>query len=671
MKAVLRPGAPAALAILVLASLAGAALLLATGGGPQPTYDGLPDPGALTGYGVPVLSMGSDVLAVVVVGSLLVPLLTMKSLTDDLSGPGLRAVVSVRRMALLWLLMIAAEMVFTLSDQLAVPAWHLTPGLIVEFVTTIDQGRSLGLQAVLVLMVAVASRWVLTIREAGYLLLMALIATLPPVLTGHASAAGSHDTAILSMLLHVVGVMVWAGGVVALWWHLRSSPTLRMRAATRFSPLAAWGFAIVAASGVVNALVRLGSLSAFVTSGYGRGVLAKIAILGLLGLLGLAARRAIRTRGTEQEGLGAARLAALGGVETALMTVAVALGAALSRTPPPVGEPYVSAAESLLAGPVPPPPTTARMLTEVTPSGVGLAVMLLGGAAYIAGILALRRRGQRWPVLRTIAWFAGLLVVGYATVGGLGVYSRMLFSVHMVAHMALSMMAPILLVVGAPLTLALQALPGSDLRGGTGPRQMLAGALRSRPMQVLTHPAVAAFIFVASVYVVYLSGIFDELMLNHLGHAFMELHFLLAGMLFFEVLIGIAPLPRRLPYIAAVGLMVIAMSFHAFFAISVMNMSTLIGGDYYRVVGASYGTDLQADQYVAGSLTWAFGEIPLLLVLGVLLVRWVSSDAREAARFDRKADRDGDAELAEYNAWLAQLGESQTPPQTERDPGSP
>jgi putative copper resistance protein D len=276
-------------------------------------------------------------------------------------------------------------------------------------------------------------------------------------------------------------------------------------------------------------------------------------------------------------------------------------------------------------------------------------------------VLALRRRGDRWSVGRTVAFAGGLLVVGYATCGGLGLYSHVMFSAHMASHMVLSMVAPILLVLGAPVSLALRALPGSDLPGGEGPRQLLARALRSRPVRVLTHPVVAALVFVGSVYAIYLTDVFGVLMENHLGHAFMEVHFLVAGVLFYEVLIGDAPLPRRLPHLGRLGLLLVAMPFHAFFAIAVMSSEQVIGEEYYRTLDRGYASDLLQDQYVGGSLTWALGEVPMVLLLVVLLVQWVRHDRREAARHDRRAERDGDAELAAYNRLLARLAAADGP----------
>lgn len=651
-RTVRRPGLAAAGILAV--GLAALWLLLVLGGGaPQPEPTGLPDAGPWTGWGLPVATYAGELLGIVVVGALLVPVLVATG-DPELGGRGFRAVRTVGPLALGWALVALATLVLTYSDQFAVPVLDVAPAEVWGFARTVDQGQALLVQAVLALTVAAASRFVFTIRAAGGVLALAIATLLPPVFTGHSASAGSHDTAVVSLLLHVGAVAVWVGGLVALWWYLGSAPALRAIAARRFSALAAWCFAVTAASGVVNALVRLGGPAGFVTSDYGRGALVKVLLLGLVGVLAWRSR-ALALGRLGVDGRGWRDLAVLTGLELAVLATAVALGVGLSRTPPPVGSPYTSTAESLLGGPLPPAPSAYRLLTEFTPSGIGLAIVGLGGAAYAVGVWRLRRDGGRWNVGRTIAWYLGLALVGYATFGGLGTYSHVMFSAHMAAHMILSMVAPILLVLGAPVTLALRALPGADRPGGRGPKHWLAGVLRSRPVRVLTHPVVASLLFVGSLYAIYFSGLFEALMENHLGHAFMELHFLIVGCLYFEVLVGDAPVPRRLSHLARLGLLLVVMPFHAFFAIAVMNESTVIGGGYYRLLDRPYATDLLHDQYLAGSMTWALGEVPMVLLLVVLLAQWYRSDAREAKRLDRRADRDGDAELAAYNRMLEGL----------------
>ncbi len=299
--------------------------------------------------------------------------------------------------------------------------------------------------------------------------------------------------------------------------------------------------------------------------------------------------------------------------------------------PHPAGE-LQTPAELLVGGALPPDPTFGRLLWTWQLSGVGLMVVLLGGVAYAVGVLRLRRRGDRWSPWRTASFAFGLLVVLYATCGGLGVYSEVLFSVHMVAHMALAMLAPIFLVLGAP--------PPSALRAPARCRR----ARRHRPAPdavrgaalavagVVTHPVVAGLLFVGSLYVVYLGGLFGVLMDHHLGHAAMEIHFLASGLLFFEIIIGDSPV-RRLPHIARLGLLMVTIAFHAFFAVAVMSTEGVNGARYYETL--AYARDPLEDHTLAGSATWALGEVPMVLLIVVLLLQWWGDDSREARRRDR------------------------------------
>ncbi|MGZ4602634.1 MAG: cytochrome c oxidase assembly protein, partial [Kineosporiaceae bacterium] len=331
------------------------------------------------------------------------------------------------------------------------------------------------------------------------------------------------------------------------------------------------------------------------------------------------------------------------------------------RTPTPAQQALpVDPGSQLLGFAMPPAPTPARLLLSLTADGFALVVLALGASLYAAGVLALHRRGDRWPVGRTISWAAGLVVFAWATVGGLGLYSHVLFSAHMGAHMLVSMLAPILLVLGAPATLALRSLPGPRVKGERGPRQLLLAVLHSRAVRILTHPVVAFVIFVGSLYLLYYSSLYPALMTNHLGHTAMQLHFLATGLLFFYVIIGVDPAPRRIHPLAAVGLLFAAMALHAFFAVSLMSSRQVLALDYFGALQRPYAQDLLADQYLGGGLSWGLGELPIVLVLGVVLVLWVRADDREARRHDRAADRAaatgrGVDELAAYNTYLASL----------------
>lgn len=667
-----RPDAPPAvperrrlasvLAIVAVVGMIATAALLVLGGGVDSEAEEFAaegvDPGALTIWAIPMLEFVARAAAIVVVGCLLAPPLVVKRLDDELGRVTRRATRAATWGALVWAVAALASAVFEVSDAWALPVGELPYSTITQQLFDTSQGQAALVQIVLVLVVALAARWVATARETTGLLGVALLALIPPVLTGHSASAGSHDLAIVSMVVHVIAAVVWIGGVVALWWHLADAPRSRARAVRRFSSIAAAALALTAFSGVVNAWVRINGVDGL-TSAYGAGAVAKTGVLVVLGLIAwrLRSHLALGLEGPDTpQGASVRVFALLTAAELAAMSVAVGLGVALSRTPPPVGEPYANGAEALLGGPLPPTPTFERLLWGFNASGVGLLVVLGGLVAYAIGVRTVRRRGDRWPVLRTVSFMGGLAVLAYATLGGLGVYSHVLFSAHMVSHMLLSMVAPILLVAGAPINLALNALPGSDVRGGQGPRQILAAVLQSRPARILSHPVVTAVLFVGSLYAIYFTGAFEWLMTNHLGHAWMELHFLITGYLFYESLIGLAPVPHRLPYLARLGLLVLVAPFHAFFSITLMGASTPVAEGFYSQLDRPYATDLLRDQNIGGSLSWAIGEIPILMVVIILLFQWLRSDRAESRRYDRREDASEDAELKAYNERLAAMG---------------
>jgi putative copper resistance protein D len=279
----------------------------------------------------------------------------------------------------------------------------------------------------------------------------------------------------------------------------------------------------------------------------------------------------------------------------------------------------------------------------------------------------LSRNGVKWPVGRTIAFALGISVIDFATSGGLGLYSFFSFSHHMMAHMLLGMVAPIGIVLGAPITLALRALPagrsipGSDeeLESERGPRGLLIAILASRPIAIMSNPLVALAIFDGSLFALYFTPLFEILMGSHLGHIVMSLHFLLAGILFFHVIIGIDPRPKQYPFIFRIVILFAAMSIHAFFSIALLSATSLIGAEYYETLATPWVTNLLEDQRIGASIGWAMGEVPILLSLVATFIQWMRSDEREAARIEKRSNlaksRGEKDELEQYNDYLAEL----------------
>ncbi|MGW6238821.1 cytochrome c oxidase assembly protein [Streptomyces sp. NPDC055094] len=299
------------------------------------------------------------------------------------------------------------------------------------------------------------------------------------------------------------------------------------------------------------------------------------------------------------------------------------------------------------------PPFTLGRALEFSPDLFFLIGCLLGLVLYGAGVLKLRRRGDSWPVGRTIAFVLGVLTVALVMCTKLNDYGMVMFSVHMVQHMIISMVSPILLLLGAPVTLALRALPVAG-RGRKGPRELLLALLHSRYVRIVTHPAFTIPLFIASLYGLYFTPLFDFLMESKAGHIAMMVHFLAVGLVFFWPIMGVDPGPHRPGYVMRMLELFAGMPFHAFFGIALMMASEPMV-DAYRDPPASLGIEALTDQNAAGGIAWAFSEIPSVLVLIALVFQWYRSEQRQAKRSDRAADRDGDKELAAYNAYLASL----------------
>ncbi|MEV8401798.1 cytochrome c oxidase assembly protein [Streptomyces niveus] len=299
------------------------------------------------------------------------------------------------------------------------------------------------------------------------------------------------------------------------------------------------------------------------------------------------------------------------------------------------------------------PPFTLSRALEFSPDAFFLVGCLLALALYGWGVVRLRGRGDSWSPGRTISFVLGVLTVVLTMCTALNDYGMVMFSVHMVQHMVISMVSPILLLLGAPVTLALRALPVAG-RGRKGPRELLLALLHSRFMRFVSHPAFTIPLFIASLYGLYFTPLFDFLMESKPGHIAMMVHFLATGLIFFWPIIGVDPGPHRPGYLMRMLELFAGMPFHAFFGIALMMASEPMVRAYENPP-ASLGIDALSDQNAAGGIAWAFSEIPSVLVLVALVYQWYRSDQRQAKRSDRAADRDGDKELAAYNAYLASL----------------
>lgn len=619
-------------------------------GAPERPPAGIPDPGAFVAWGLPISRVIYNVAAMACVGFLMVAVFLLPN-GSSLAGLSVQAVRIAAGFAWLWFASSFAFFAFSVADIYGRPVWDISFGQMWYFVLEFSNGRAVLVQLILVLIVAIWARWSFTPAHVAIMFGLAVGAVAPIALTGHAASAGPHMLAVSSLLLHMLGALLWIGGLTALIWvGLRGSKRLE-EAVARYSALAVWCFAFVGVSGLINASARITSMDD-VLSSYGLMLSLKVGAFVVLGIFGWLQRRRIVNRGVS--------FLRLSLFEMAFMLATIGIAVVLSRTPLPAGdEIFVGRAEVLLSGPVPPEPTLRLLLWGWEPNGFGLLIVGLGSVFYLYGVLKMRRRGDAWPIGRTISWLFGLVLVGWATFGGLGDYSAVMFSLHMISHMLLAMIAPIFLVLGAPMTLALRTLPGPRVPGEMSPRKLLNDFLHSKLSRFYTHPVVASVLFIGSLYAVYFSDLFEFLMGSHLGHAAMEFHFLFSGFLFYYVVVGIDPSPRQLAPMMRMLVIMVALPFHAFFSVALMSSMKIVGEDYFLMINRPYATDLLVDQNFGASVSWAMGEIPMLIVIGAIFWQWFSSDQREAKRKDRAADRDNDAELEQYNAYLKSLSQRQ------------
>jgi putative copper resistance protein D len=635
--------AAAVLSAALVAALLVAAGALWTGGAIDArTLPGLPDAGTVTPWALPLVRVLADLAAAVTVGCLLAAAFAVPGRIDGrgrrrVSPYGYRWLRAAAAAAATWAVATAAALVYTLSDILGRPVGTVvSPTSLWSFTTEIAQGRALLLVLAGAVVLAVLCWTVLSPTSAAALAVLAIATALPPVFTGHAASAGNHQIAVSTMLLHVTGVLVWTGGLAALVLGSRMPTAELSAAAHRYSRVAVWCFVVVALSGIANSWIRIPVAADLFSTGYGRLVLVKTGALLALGGLGWLHRRYTLPSLAAGRRRVFLRLAA---VEVLLMAATVGVAVALSRTPTAGGGPAEDRVAGLLGYPMPGPVSPKALLLDwlVEPLYATLVVVAIG--AYLAGVLRLHRRGDRWPPLRTVTWIAGWLVVLFVTSSGLARYGPVMFSVHMIQHMALTMLAPILLVLGGPITLALRAIHPSADPALRGPREWILAIVHSRVSRLLTHPIVALAVYVSSLYAMYFTGIYEVTLRSHLGHLLMITHFLLAGWLFFWILIGIDPAPRQLPYPVRIPLLFASMVFHAFFGVAIMQSQTVLAADWYAALHRTWGGTPLQDQNVGGGIAWAFGEGPSLLVMGALFFQWAKSDEREQRRVDRAADR--------------------------------
>ena len=651
----------AGIGILLATGLIGVIFALVIGGGAAPLL--LQDPGPFVRWATPIVKLVMNIAAAAMLGSLVLALFALRS--EEKSFDTALNTASAGAAVFTVTAGISGFFTFMAAFNPQLSAEREFGEQLGRFLLQLPLGQSWLITTIMgsvITVLAFAWRtWTPTLITA----ILAAASFLPLATQGHSGDLAGHNIAVNSILLHTIGAAVWLGGLLLVVILRDRSGVGTAPLVSRYSSLAIAAFAVVAISGLARSVVSFGDISQLWTP-YGTILLAKVVLLVGMGMLGAWYRTRLIPR---LEDDGAARwFWMLVLCEVALMGLASGAAAALARTPPPTGEEAAfvqTPAENLTRSPLPPEFTIDRWFTAWDIDVLWLVAAGFGLFLYLAGVRRLRLRGDRWPIHRTVFWVLGMLMLLWVTGGPINAYQEYLFSVHMLGHMMLSMAIPLLLVSGAPVTLALRAIHKRD-DGTRGGREWIMWAVHSPFSKVVTHPFVAAGIFILSLWAFYFTDLVRWSMFEHLGHEWMVAHFLISGYLFVLSLVGADPVPYRLPYPGRLITLIAIMAMHAFFGVAIMMQEGLMVADWFGSMGRTWGPTPIEDQYIGGGIAWSIGEIPTLILAITVAIQWSRSDTKLQKRRDRHADRTGEAELEEYNQKLAALAERDLR-QAERD----
>ena len=309
-------------------------------------------------------------------------------------------------------------------------------------------------------------------------------------------------------------------------------------------------------------------------------------------------------------------------------------------------------------GPVPTePPTVANLLFGW--SFEPLITLGLVGAA-VAWSVAVRRVNAAHPATpvpraRSIAFAGGLIAIAFALMSGIEQYDTALFSIHMVQHVLLILVAAPLIALAAPVTLLLR-VSRPDAR-----RRWILPVLHSRALKALAHPVVAWALFVAVMWGSHFSPLFNVALENPWVHDLEHVLFLVTALLFWWPAVGLDPTPWRMPH-AARGLYVfLQMPQNTFLAVVILYASAPLY-PHYATLNRSWGPSPLVDQQMAGGIMWIAGDLLFIAAIGAIIAAWMRFEDRTAAQADRRVDAERAALRTRETRHAEQLAEGKEPP---------
>lgn len=558
-----------------------------------------------------------------------------------------------------WAMVSAAMVIFEALDSSGMPFARLSePGAFAFLYETSAFPRAWTVSLLAAVITSLVCQFVT--RWTG--LLIPLWATcfgiLAPVVVGQILVGPNHDLGSDAGTYQTLATGAVFGVIVIAAIRAARGDRFDPAIVTRLTRFVLVGIPLIVATDVLLTWFKLAG-SGLLDSETGWQILARWTCLALLVVALLGWRAAQRANPAQPALLPPA-------IATLAITGWIGITAAMTRIPPPHYFQPTTISQVFLGFNVDEPPSMLVWFTHWRPNLLFIVLAIVAVSAYLWAVRVLRRRGDKWPIGRTISWICGWCVVVFATSSGFGKYSAPDFGTHMIVHMSLNMLAPILLVMGGIITLLLRASQ-SDPTRPAGLRQWITWVLHWKVLRFIYNPLIVFVLFVGSYYGLYFTGIFGEAMRFHWAHQLMNVHFLIAGYLFYGLVIGVDRPPRPLPHIGKLGFVLAAMPFHAFFGVILMMADgEWIAENFYLYFGLPW-TDLQASQYLGGGVAWAGGELPLLLVIIALGIQWSRQDAKEARRKDRHMDSGRDEEFDDYNKMLETLANRRQAP----GPGRP
>ncbi|HEY2095609.1 MAG TPA: cytochrome c oxidase assembly protein [Pseudonocardia sp.] len=613
-----------ALGVLAAAALTGG--LLAAFAPSLSVLYGLPPAGILVAAGLPAARVIAIGAAAAGIGQLLLAAVLVPGEPDDLVSPagyaGLRA---TRWCALTQAVASAVVAVLTVVENTGLRATQLmdsVPALLIGL-QQIEPATGWLLGALVSLLVAGLAGWVLSWRGAVGLLVLALCGLLPVTLTAATNAQRSHDIAGDALALHVLGAVLWLGSAIAVGCHLAGRGDRAAVVLRRHAALATWSLLVVGASGVISSAYALPAADLF-SSGFGLLVLLSAVLLAGLAVLGNRIRAlAVVSARPAGATLSLARTLALSllTLELVLLGAAAAVGSGLSRLVPPAELGYETSRSIYLIGyDLPADFHPVDLLLRCRLDLVFGPLAVLAAALYLRGVRRLRRSGELWPRRYSVSWYAGCTVLLAATSSGLGSYAPAMFSVHMVQHMLLATLAPALLVLGHGATLARRAATPR-----TGRR--LSSLLGSPAVGLAANPVIAWAAVAVTLFGLYPTGLYASIVQQHWAHLSMNVAFFGTGLGLFWSILGKSLGRRALPPIGQLVMVFAVMALHAAFAAWLLGQSVPVAAGFYGGLRLPFVPDLLADQRLGAILAWILGEVPVILAVLALVLRWTRDDA--------------------------------------------